>query len=243
MADAHQQYKPATGYPAAQPSYPNGPTATAYPYPQPAPAPAPYYPNPYPPFNPRRSTFLRRAIAAAIAVLIIIGAVSFILWLVLRPRLPQFSVTSVSVTSFNLSSSSLTANWDVVLSVRNPNKKMTVEYGSAEAAVTYDSKTLASTTLSPFSQGKRNQTTVSARLAAAGSYVGEGTASQLTADRARGSVVFRVKLFAWVRFRSGAWRTRSHFMRVWCRHVPVALSSAQSQGSLSGAPRECEVDL
>lgn len=241
MEDAHQQHKPATGYPAAQPSYPHGPMATAYPYP--APPPGPYYPE-QPPFNPRRATFLRRLIAAAIAALIIIGAISFIIWLVLRPRLPKFSVSSASVTRFNLSSTQLTANWEIVFAVSNPNKKMTVEYDTFRASVIYGNTGLAENTLSPFSQGKRNQTSFTARLAASSSYVEDSDARALSADRARGSIEFRVKLYSWVRFRTGAWRTRSHLMRVLCRHVPIGFSSPQvAGGSLSGAPRECDVDM
>ncbi|XP_058109094.1 NDR1/HIN1-like protein 10 [Magnolia sinica] len=246
MANDHQ-HKPVTGYPAAQSSYPPHISGTAYPYP--APPPAPYYPtNPYPPpppqYDPRRALFLRRLIAAAIAVFIIIGAIIFIFWLVLRPRLPEFTVRSVSVSRFNISSSQLTANWDISLSALNTNTKMAIYYDRVEASVFYGSDLLSETTLAPFYQGKRNLTTVRATLAAVSEYVRDGVVRDLSEDRARrGSVNFHVKLLAWVRFRSGAWRTRRHLLRVFCEDVRVGLPSAARVGTLVGQPRECEVDL
>lgn len=248
MADAQQQHKPVTGYPAAQPSYPTGPTATAYPYP--APPPAPYYPNPYPQqqpysqyYNPRRATFLRRFVVAIIAAFIIFGSISFILWLVYRPHLPEFSVTSASVSPLNVSAAQLTANFDFALSVHNPNKKMTIDYDSLAATVFYRHDNLAEGTLSPFFQGKGNDTTIRARLASAANYINDSTARDLTSSRAGGTLRFELRLFAWVRFDANAWRTRRHFMRVWCGNIDVAFSSSGS-GSLSGgAPKECEVDL
>ncbi|XP_077234428.1 NDR1/HIN1-like protein 10 [Tasmannia lanceolata] len=234
--------KPVTGYPAAQPTYPAAqPSATAYPYP----AQAPYYINyqTYPPQQ--RNTFFRRLLISAIALFIIIGGITFIIWLVLRPRLPDFSISSASVSPLNTSSSSqLTANWDLTFSVRNPNKKMNIYYDRIVASVVYGQDVLSVTTLQPFYQAKRNLTTVRARMVVDSFYVGDKVMRNIAAERSLGAVNFNFRLVAWVRFRSGAWRTRRHLMRVFCEDVKIAYSNATALGTLFGTgPRQCDVDL
>eukprot|EP00262_Sarcandra_glabra_P012713 TRINITY_DN3333_c0_g1_i1.p1 TRINITY_DN3333_c0_g1~~TRINITY_DN3333_c0_g1_i1.p1 ORF type:complete len:248 (+),score=-9.61 TRINITY_DN3333_c0_g1_i1:137-880(+) len=238
-----------TGYPAAHPnSHPPAQTiqstGTAYPYP--APPPAPYYQTPhYPPYYAQPSpysNFLRRLIFAAIVVFLLIGTVTFILWLVLRPHVPEFSIKSASVSSFNLSSSELAANWNIEISAVNPNKKLGISYDNVDASVLYGSDALARTMLPPFYQGKMNATTVTARLAVVSSYVQDEQARRLVSERNTGSVGFNVRLRSWVRFRSGAWRTRRHPMTVYCKNVKIGISTA-GNGTLVGITKGCQVDM
>ncbi|KAL5976495.1 hypothetical protein ACLOJK_020828 [Asimina triloba] len=249
MADHHQN-KPVTGYPAAQSSYPPPNTATAYPYPAPPPPPpgAYYHPNPYPPppppYDPRRAVLLRRLVAVVIAVLIIIGAITFIVWLVLRPHLPRFSVVAATLSNFNLSSSHLTADWNISISARNPNSKMGVYYDRVEASIFYGREMLSSTSLDPFYQGKHNVTTIDAEFASVSEYVDGDVSRGLTDDQSRhGFVKFHVRLIARVRFRAGAWRTRQHIMRVFCDDVSLGFSSGNGTSTLLGRSKDCEVDL
>uniref|UniRef100_A0A1D1ZK44 Uncharacterized protein At1g08160 n=1 Tax=Anthurium amnicola TaxID=1678845 RepID=A0A1D1ZK44_9ARAE len=242
-----------TGYPAAaQPSSAHG---TAYPYPA-----HPYYAAPPPPAAPglyggpsvaapgpygrsnSSAAFLRRLIIIGISVLLLVGFATFILWLVLRPHLPEFAVTSASVSSFRLSASTqLSADFNLTLSVRNRNKKMGIFYDRVQAAVFYRQDPIAGTSLPPFYQGKGDSTVLPARLAAVAEYVDP----DLTKDRAvAGAVDFDVKVMAWVRFRAGVWRTRRHVMRVFCGDVRIGFSNSTAVvGSLVGQPKRCQVDL
>ncbi|XP_010248447.1 PREDICTED: NDR1/HIN1-Like protein 3-like [Nelumbo nucifera] len=233
------------GYPPAQSSYSAASTATGTSYPYTAPLPAAYYnTNPYytPPYDQRRTTFFRRFIAAIIAVFLIIGAITFIVWLVLHPHVPEFRVDSVSVSSLNINNSQVTGNWDVGFTVRNPNKKMSVHYDNMFSTLFYRRQSLSDTSLPPLSQGKKNETTVRARFAASSGYIGDA-ASALASDRSSGSVSFNVNIGAWVWFKAGAWRTRRHLLRVFCEDLKVGFSSNTQTGVLSGGPKNCEVDL
>ncbi|XP_027162255.1 NDR1/HIN1-like protein 13 [Coffea eugenioides] len=142
MADPNN--RPVTGYPAPTTNgHPPPPSNTSYPYA--APPPAAYYNQQYytgPAYHQpdpdaiRRATFLRRLFAFIIAGVIVLGTILFIIWLVLRPRLPEFRVDSLSVSNFNLSSSTLvSADFDVKITARNPNGKITLFYDNVEAAV------------------------------------------------------------------------------------------------------------
>ncbi|PON78814.1 Late embryogenesis abundant protein [Parasponia andersonii] len=252
--------RPVTGYPAQ--SYPLPPTAAAnsnpnpngvgYPYPA---APQPPYHHPYPnnpnpnyayPYNydASRATFLRRLIAAMIAFFIISASIIFIIWLVLRPRLPKVRVDSLSLTNFNTSSSpAISGNWDVGFAVYNPNKKMSITYDEIGSEVFYKSAFLSETRISPFSQGTRTQTAINATFSAANSYVDDWVVKGIDADRGRGTVNFNVRVLARVGFRTGGWRLRRRLLRVLCENVGVGLSSSSGSGKLVGGARECRVGI
>ncbi|KAK9280030.1 hypothetical protein L1049_013715 [Liquidambar formosana] len=226
---------PVTGYPPPQSAA--NPRPNGYPYNA---APPYYNPNPYIYANPR-ATFLRRFIAIMIGLFIITGTIVFIVWLVLRPRIPQVTVDSVSVTNFTTSSSQVTGNWDVRFSVRNPNKKMSIYYDSIVSSLFYEAAFLSRTTLPPFDQDTRNLTTVRAEFAAAGVYVDGRLVNEINSERARGAVGFDVTVQARVRFSAGAWKARRRFLRVLCEDVAVGLSSNGASGTLVGGPKECRV--
>ncbi|XP_072950687.1 NDR1/HIN1-like protein 10 [Typha angustifolia] len=246
-----------TGYPAHNGGAATSASGVAYPYPAPPPhaapyypvsAPPPYYPPPPPPYGNRNTAFLRRLLAFAVAFFLILGAATLLLWLILRPRLPQFSVSSASVSSFNLSSASslLSADFDLTLTARNPNKKLGVHYDSISARIFYRGDSIAETYLPPFYQSKRNVSTVHARLVAMGEYVGADAVKGIESDRGNGNGVvrFQFRVFSWVVFNSGGWRTRRHAMRVSCDDVSIGFNSSKAMaGSMTGAPKQCRVDM
>ncbi|KAL5709195.1 hypothetical protein ACHQM5_019910 [Ranunculus cassubicifolius] len=251
--------KPVTGYPypsQSQPSNPNNgypyPPQSNTNYPYTAPPPPNYYtsqpyPPPYPnqqqPYDPRRATFLRRILIIMISIFIIFGVITFIFWLVLRPKVPEFHVSSVNVTGFNVTGSQLSGNWEIELLARNPNKKLSVFYEHIEGYMYYRKDSLAATTIAPFMQGTSNETTVKAKFGASGTYVSDYSMGKLNGERSVGSVNFNLRMLGWVRFRSGTWRTRLHSMRIFCDGVTVGLSSNSNVGTLSGGPKRCTVDL
>lgn len=128
-----------------------------------------------------------------------------------------------------------------MFSVRNPNKKITVKYDRIEANVFYKSELLASTTLAPFSQGTKNQTTLRADFAAVSSYLDNSVVNGINGDRGRGSVQFSVRVLARARFKAGAWGTRTRYVRVLCRDIPVGLTLSSGRGSMVGGARQCRV--
>ncbi|ERN16142.1 NDR1/HIN1-like protein 10 [Amborella trichopoda] len=252
MAD---QSKPVTGYPAAQPYYgatPSGNPSSANSYP----APPPYYANPYyqppPPPPPQPyynsatygSSLIRRAFAIAIAVIIIFGLVSLIFWLVLRPKVPEYTVQSASISQFNLSDSKLTANWNVTLNSFNGNKKMGIYYDEIRVSLYYGSELLSQTGLPPFYQETKNSTVLIARFASDGDFVGDEVGKKMSAQKGNGNVEFNVRLAAWVRFNTGGWRTRRHVLIVLCDHVNIGFNSSSSVvGNLTRDFVPCRVDV
>lgn len=180
----------------------------------------------------------------AIAAMVIAGTFVFILWLILRPRIPEFRVDSLSVSNLNLTNSLISGKWDLRFTVRNPNKKMTLYYDDVAAAVFYDDVSLSDTTVPPFFQEKRAETARQASFATAGAYVDNRVFDQMNKERSRKDAIgFNVRMVARVRFRAGAWRARRRFVRVYCKDLSVGVGSNNSSGTLLGGARQCRVGL
>lgn len=254
--------RPVTGYPAPNPQS-NGysanaappPAGTAYPYAAPAPPPSAYYyqNNPYQNQNynqydaesVRRATCLRRIFAFVIGLVVIFGTVTFIVWLVLRPQLPEFRVDSFSMSNFTLTNDSfITFTSEIKLTARNPNKKMSLGYDHIATAIYYQSYSLSETTAAPFYQGTRNETSLTARFAAAGAFVEKPAADAMNGERVKkGNVNFNLRMLSRVRFEAKAWKARKRYLKVFCGDLILGLPTNGKSGTLTGGPKQCRVGI
>ncbi|RRT50646.1 hypothetical protein B296_00025694 [Ensete ventricosum] len=237
------------GYPAAGIAAPL-PSATAYTYA--TPRPDPYYADlrSDAAFSANRNLLLYRILIAASVAFLLVGFISFFLWLFLRPSVPVFIVSSATVSAFNLSSPSgptpqLSSSFNLALNVSNPNKKMGVNYFHVAAAVAYEGVILAETALSPFYQEGRASTTLQATLATRQEYVGLDAARGISRDRATsGAVRFDVMVEAWVWFKTSAWSTSGSVMKVYCEGISISLiNETVTSGSMAGPTEQCQVNI
>ncbi|KAL8129970.1 hypothetical protein V2J09_019125 [Rumex salicifolius] len=248
MNNNHQNVS--AGFPPPQPA---ASAANGYPYAGPPPRPAYYYnnynnnhdqanPNLYyhqTAYASQRATFFRRFVSSVIAVLVILTSILFIVWLVLRPRVPEFRINSLSVSQLNATSTpnfQIFGNWTAEFTALNPNTKMHAYYELIEGFVYYKSDLLAQNRLPPFDQGTRTETNVSAMMVAAEAYVDDWVVSGINSDRSHGSVKFDVRMAAVVHFQARGWRTRRRLLRVFCDGLPVAMPSKGGIGLLTDNP-------
>ncbi|XP_051120574.1 NDR1/HIN1-like protein 10 [Andrographis paniculata] len=246
---------PVTGYPAAPNGYsaqpPPPPSGTAYPYVAAHPPNAYYsYPNNaynyhYDADSVRRAAWLRRIFAFVIGLVVIFGTITFIVWLVLRPQLPEFRVDSVAVSNLSLGNNSLVSfTSEVRLTARNPNKKMDLFYDDIQSMLYYESSDLAQTSVPPFSQHTQSETSLAANFAAAGSFVEKSVADGITGDQKKnGNVNFNLRMISKVKFEAKAWRTRRRYLRVFCADLIVGFPGGRSSGTLTGGPKQCRVGI
>lgn len=257
--------RPVTGYPAVPNGYsahphpppppqhphPQPPSGTAYPYVA-APPPTNYYNYPnnaynyqYDPDAVRRATWLRRIFAFVIAVVVILGTITFIIWLVLRPQLPEFRVDSLTVSNFTIEKSSLVSfTSEVRLTAKNPNKKMDLSYDRINGWLFYANSELAQTSLSPFSQDTRSETALSANFAVVESFVDGSVANGINSEKSKNeNVKFNLRIASRVKFEAKAWRARSRYLKVFCGDLTVGFPSGRSSGTLTGVPNQCSVGI
>ncbi|THU66798.1 hypothetical protein C4D60_Mb05t18000 [Musa balbisiana] len=236
--------------------YPNPyPYVYGAPPPRPPPHAVPYYPYgagaaplPAPPSEPRSTVFLRSLCAVMIASFLVLFVFNLVLWLVLRPNLPEIAVSWAAVSGFNLTAAAqqLSADFNLSLTFHNPNDKLRIDYDEIGVAVLYDSEIISYAPIPPFYQQKGSTTAAGARLVAASEYLSSDAAKAMDWDRSHGdgalSFVFRV--FAWVKFGSGAWWTRRDAMMAHCKDVRIGFGNGTvaAAGALVGpSPKNCLV--
>ncbi|KAL1567722.1 NDR1/HIN1-like protein 26 [Salvia divinorum] len=147
--------------------------------------------------------------AIVLGLLFLIGIISFILWLSLRPHRPRFFIegfsTGNSVIAYNVTA-------------RNSNQNIGVYYDSVEVAVFYqdDQRLGGEPVLQPFYQEPKNTTVIAGMLGAGTSTATGQQWEQIAADRARGEVVFRVEVTSVIRFKISSWDSKRHRMHANC---------------------------
>ncbi|KAF6153389.1 hypothetical protein GIB67_003579 [Kingdonia uniflora] len=113
---------------------------------------------------PRKRSCLCRCfcwtISLLLLIVIVIAAIVGILFLVFQPKLPKYSVNSLRVSEFTLNTDmSLSAQFNVMVTARNPNKKIGIYYGKgSRLRVYYTNIKLCEGSLPKFYQGHRNTT-------------------------------------------------------------------------------------
>ncbi|KAK7271189.1 hypothetical protein RJT34_26876 [Clitoria ternatea] len=93
------------------------------------------------------------------AIVSIIVLSIIISWLALRPSNVKFYITNATLTQFNLTTNNtLYYNLKLNITVRNPNKHITVHYKGITAIAWYKDNEIARISLTPFDQGHKNTT-------------------------------------------------------------------------------------
>ncbi|KAI4340474.1 hypothetical protein MLD38_025304 [Melastoma candidum] len=244
---------PATGYPVPPQQSSAAPT-NGYPYAVSYPSSTNNYYDPYavPVPAPRRSAFLRTFLITLISLFLIAGAIMLIFWIVIRPRVPDFYVTSLSVSNYSVSvgtSTSVTATWAVTLRAVNPNKKIRISYEEVESSISYRDEPLAKSSIPPFYQGTGDTTEFKVGFADKDYYVSPRNANGMESDRTgHGSVAFEVRVRAMARLKAkGWWWTRMRIIRVICSGVSVRFTGNATTGGsgltgqLNGGDSQCYV--
>ncbi|XP_073023810.1 NDR1/HIN1-like protein 26 [Primulina eburnea] len=247
MEDRHG---PVTGY--SVPTH-NGPPAAAAAGPPPPNGYYNYQPNPYyhqqyyqvsQPDSVQRSSCLRCIFAFVIGLFLIFGTATFIVWLVLRPQLPEFQVDSFSLSNFTFTNESrVFLISEIHLTARNPNSKMSLSYDHVETAVYYKLELLSKTSLSPFSQERKNETPLVAKFAGDGSFVEKPLVDGINGEIGKNANVgFDLRLLSWINFESKSWMSRN-ILKVFCGNLVVGIPSNGRPGGLTEGPRPCRVGI
>lgn len=143
--------------------------------------------------------------AVFLGLLFLVGIITFILWLSLRPHRPRFFIHD-----FDLQDTTITFN----ITSRNSNQNIGVYYDSMEYAVYYheDQSMGGSPLLFPFYQEPKNTTIIAGQLRATTGQLWQ----QAAADKARGEVAFRVEVTSVIRFKISSWDSKRHRMHANC---------------------------
>ncbi|KAF5179499.1 Late embryogenesis abundant (LEA) hydroxyproline-rich glycoprotein family [Thalictrum thalictroides] len=237
------------GYPSACPRpHPASCNHIAYPRAQttdPANTSVGYPCSTLPPFNqkpcpaqasdPHRS--VRRVMICLVSTILIFCIISFITWLIFRPKTPEFRVDSVTIPPLNTSTLVISPHWEIGLSVKNPNKKINILYDEMEAGIYYGEECLSEAYILPYTQEKNNEMVLWAKF----DELDDPVANLITKDRKSGVISLKVKVVGWVTYEAGAWKTSTHLMEVTCKNIRVGFDMSTGVGTYLSGSESCDV--
>ncbi|KAL3536037.1 hypothetical protein ACH5RR_004498 [Cinchona calisaya] len=94
--------------------------------------------------------FGRVMLVTMVTLIVCMCMVSLVIWFLFGTESPEFNVASLAVSNLNVSESVITANWDVNVTVFNPNTDLKVNFTSVKASIFYKNYPLAMSAIEPF---------------------------------------------------------------------------------------------
>ncbi|XP_015946366.1 uncharacterized protein LOC107471419 [Arachis duranensis] len=186
------------------------------------------------------STFLWRFLMAMVAAFALMAIISLTVKLVFKQRYPEILVVSGSGT-LRTSRYGLTAKWDVMCVVKNPNNKFTIHYDAISAGITHGKfGILDSRHYKPFVQGSRAQNAVGLGFAAKDVFLGKEEILRIRDDMSRGAVRFGLRLSGWVRFKNHIIKSRYHFWESVCDPLMFDFSATKNFSLTLTNPVTCK---
>ncbi|KAK2632461.1 hypothetical protein EUGRSUZ_L01526, partial [Eucalyptus grandis] len=173
-----------------------------------------------------------------LTVVITIGLLALLFWLIFPPNLVKFHVTDTELTQFNFTATN-TLSYN--LTIRNPNCHIGIYYDRIEVQALYGGQRLASDYLTPFYQGHKNTTMLSAAFQGQQLVVlGTSEQSDFNSEKATGVYDIDMKLYLRVRFKLGKIKTLRIKPRVKCGlKVPLSLSAS---ATATFQTEKCNID-
>ncbi|XP_073033031.1 NDR1/HIN1-like protein 26 [Primulina eburnea] len=151
-------------------------------------------------------------------IFLLLLSLILLVWLILHPTKPHFSLTQADVNQLNLASPSLlNSSIQLTLQSTNPNKKVGIFYDEFHLYASYKrQKITPETSISPFYQGHEETTFLSASLAGVQLPVSPSFAYEIQRDTGTGKLVLNFKGNGRLRWKVGNWVSGRYRFMVDC---------------------------
>ncbi|KAF8006940.1 hypothetical protein BT93_K1054 [Corymbia citriodora subsp. variegata] len=177
-----------------------------------------------------------------LTVVVIVGLLTLLFCLIFRPNLVKFHVTDAELTQFNFTATNtLSYNLKLNLTIRNPNRRIGIYYDQIEARAIYGGERFDSEYMTPFYQGHKNTTTLSAAFQGQQLVMlGTSEQSDFNSEKAAGIYDIDMMLYLRVRFKLGKIKTFRIKPRVKCGlKIPV---SSSGSAATTFQTEKCDID-
>ncbi|EXB78383.1 hypothetical protein L484_003245 [Morus notabilis] len=176
----------------------------------------------------------KKVFLAFSALFTTILSIILLVWLILRPTKPQFSLKEADIYQLNLSNSHLlNSSIQLTLLSKNPNQKIGIYYDELQVYAAYKGQQITVyTSLPPFYQGHEDSNLLSASLGGTGLPVAPSFGYQVVRDQTVGRLVLNLKVNGRLRWKVGTWVSGRYRLNVNCVAV-VAFGPAIPTGPLS----------
>ncbi|KAK7350938.1 hypothetical protein VNO77_10006 [Canavalia gladiata] len=158
-----------------------------------------------------------------------------LIWLILHPSKPQFSLKQVDIYQLNLSGPNLNSSIQLTLLSKNPNQKVGIYYDEFQVYATYKGQQITGDTpVPPFYQGQEENNLLTASLVGNGLPVAPSLGYEVGRDQTVGRLVLNVKVNGKLRWKVATWVSGRYRFNVNCVSI-IAFGPSAPLTSKQGA--------
>ncbi|KAK8664383.1 hypothetical protein V6N13_084176 [Hibiscus sabdariffa] len=185
---------------------------------------------------------------AILLILLLAAVASAIIYVLYRPHRPTFTVSSLKVSTLNITSSSkLITNISLSIAAKNPNKKLVFTYNPITVSLTAaEGVEIGHGSFSSFVHGTKNTTHLKAAITSGrnSQELDDASAERLrTGLKSKSGLPLKIKLETKVKAKMGALKTPKVGIRVVCGGIKATAPKGKSATIASTSNAKCKVDL
>ncbi|CAM8898304.1 unnamed protein product [Rhodiola kirilowii] len=141
-----------------------------------------------------------------------------IVWLILHPSKPEFSLKEATINQLDLPSQhTLNSSVQFTILSRNPNQRVGIYYGELTAYASYKGQQITvQSSLPPFYQGHGDINILTESLIGSGFPVASSFRYEVQRDKMAGKLVLSLKVNGQVRWKVGSWVSWKYHINVHC---------------------------
>ncbi|GLU14327.1 hypothetical protein SLE2022_309030 [Rubroshorea leprosula] len=186
-----------------------------------------------------------------ILLLLVLAAIAgATLYVIYRPHRPSFSLSSLKISTLNLTSTStsiteLNTNMNLDMTAKNPNKKLVYTYDPFSVTVTTaDDIDIGDGSFPSFVHPIKNTTLLKAAITVTNQALDDSSASKLkTYLKSKNGIALKIKLDTKLKGKMGGLKIPKVGVRVSCEGITATVPAGKTASTASISNMKCEVDL
>lgn len=180
-----------------------------------------------------------------IVTIILLAAIAgAIFWVLYRPQRPSFSVSTLQVSQFNLTSTKLASKFNLTVIARNPNKKISFFYDPINISFNSDDIDIGDGSFPAFKHDTKGTTTLKTVVSSSGKNLDDSAISTLRSGmKNKKTLPLEIKLDTKVKVKVGSLKTKKVGIRVKCDGIKITVPSGKTPTKATTSDVKCKVDL
>ncbi|KAJ0964564.1 hypothetical protein J5N97_025702 [Dioscorea zingiberensis] len=182
--------------------------------------------------------WLTLVIVALILLAAIAGGVFYVLY---RPHRPSFSVSSLRLSTLNLTSNHLSSRIDLSVTARNPNRKLVFLYDPIYISASSNDVDVGDGSIPAFTHDTKNTTILKTTLSSSSQSLDSSIASDL---KKKTTLPLEIDLETKAGVKIGSLKTKKIGIRVSCSGINVAVPKPKGKTPSASSPdASCKVKI
>ncbi|KAL7100122.1 hypothetical protein ACP275_09G128100 [Erythranthe tilingii] len=176
-------------------------------------------------------------------ILLVTAVAGVVFYVMYRPHRPSFSVETLQLSRFNLTDRSLNSAFNLTLTARNPNKKITYFYDQINVKILSGDLAVGDGSFPGFTHGRKNVTTLKTVVSSSTTpFPADTDISPLKSSLKKQSLPLKIQLDTKVRMKVGKIKTKNLRIRVTCDGIKVSTPTGKTATVATTSHVKCKID-